>query len=200
MGKKIREEREQERESYYEKHQRQKLKYKLIALGILSGIVAVLAITSYNFYVLSTTVTPRGVPPGAGPLGGVNIHAGILTLIYGQRFDYSSLAYQLKSPYINFQKDNGETIHMFATNVTLGFFFNSLHIGLTDKCFIFPDKRQFCDDDKYTLKFFIDHKQVPNIVNYVIKNDDRILISYGDENQTQINEQLARLDSFNLIT
>ena len=200
MGKKDREERVKERESYVEKHQKQKLKYKLIALGIFGGIIAVLAISSYNFYELSTAVTPKGVPVGAGPLGGIHIHAGLLTMIYSQMFDYSTPAYQIKSPYISFQKDNGETVHILAANVTMGYLFDSLHIGLTDKCFIFPDKRQFCSDDKYTLKFYVNHKQVPSIHNYVPKDNDRILISYGNEDQAQINDQLARVDSFKLIT
>ena len=200
MGKKDREEREKVRESYVEKHQKQKMKYKLIALGIFGGVIAVLAISSYNFYELSTTVTPKGVHVGAGPLGGIHIHGGLLTMIYNQMFDYASPAYQLKSPYIHFEKDNGETVHMHAANVTLGFLFDSIHIGFTDKCFIFPDKRPFCSDDKYTLKFYINHHQVPSIRDYVFKQGDRILISYGNENETQINDQLARVDSFQLIT
>jgi hypothetical protein len=199
MGKKEREEREQERESFYEKRQKQQFKYKAIGIGVLAGVVAVLAISSYNFYELSTQVVPQGVPPGAGPLGNVNIQAGILTMIYGQQFDYSSTAYQVKNAYIDFEKENGETIHMHAANVTLGFLFNSLNIGLTDKCFTFPDKRAFCTDDKYSIKFFINHHQVQDISNYVIKQNDRILISYGNENSTQIDAQLAKLDSFTLI-
>jgi hypothetical protein len=199
MGKKEREEREQERESFYEKRQKQQFKYKAIGIGVLAGVVAVLAISSYNFYELSTQVVPQGVPPGAGPLGNVNVQAGILTMIYGQQFDYSSAAYQVKNAYIDFEKENGETIHMHAANVTLGFLFNSLNIGLTDNCFTFPDKRAFCTDDKYSLKFFINHHQVQDISNYVIKQNDRILISYGNENSTQIDAQLAKLDSFTLI-
>lgn len=199
MGKKEREEREQERESFYEKRQKQQFKYKAIGIGVLAGVVAVLAISSYNFYILSTQVVPQGVPPGAGQLGNVNIQAGILTMIYGQQFDYSSTAYQVKNAYIDFEKENGETIHMHAANVTLGFLYNSLNIGLTDNCFTFPDKRAFCTDDKYSLKFFINHHQVQDISNYVIKQNDRILISYGNENSTQIDAQLAKLDSFTLI-
>lgn len=199
MGKKEREEREQERESFYEKRQKQQFKYKAIGIGVLAGVVAVLAISSYNFYVLSTQVVPQGVPPGAGPLGNVNIQAGILTMIYGQQFDYSSTAYQVKNAYIDFEKENGETIHMHAANVTLGFLFNSLNIGLTDKCFTFPDKRTFCTDDKYSLKFFVNHHQLQDISNYVIKQNDRVLISYGNENATQIDNQLAQLDAFTLV-
>lgn len=200
MGKEKRDEREQERESFYQKRQKEQFKYKAIGLGVLAGIVAVLAISGYNFYELSSHVTAKGAPVGAGPLGAIHLHAGILTMIYGQQFDYSTPAYQIKSPYINFEKENGETIHLMASNVTLGYMFDTLKIGLTDKCFTFPDKRAFCTDDKYSLKFFIDHHQVPDIRNYVIKDNDRILISYGNENDTQINEQLSRVDGFKLIT
>jgi hypothetical protein len=200
MGKKERKEREQERESFYEKRQKQQFKYKAIGIGVLAGIVAVLGISSYNFYVLSSQVTPAGMPVGAGPLGGVHIHAGLLTMIYGQQFDYSSPAYQIKSRWIDFEKGNGETVHMHGANVTMGFLFDSLHIGLTDKCFTFPDKRTFCTNDKYSLKFFVNNHQLQDIRNFVFKDGYRILISYGNENSTQIDAQLARLDSFNLIT
>jgi len=198
MGKKEREEREQERESFYDKRQKQQFKYKAIGIGVLAGIIAVLGVSSYNFYELSSTVTPAGMPVGAGPLGGINIKAGLLTLIYGQQFDYSSPAYQVKSRYIDFEKGNGEIVHMHAANVTMSFLFDSLKIGLTDKCFTFPDKRSFCTDDKYSLKFFINHHQIEDIRNYVFKDGDRILISYGNENATQISNQLSGLDAFNL--
>ncbi|MDE1866518.1 MAG: protein-disulfide isomerase [Thaumarchaeota archaeon] len=200
MGKKEREVREQERESFYDKRQKQQFKYKAIGIGVLVGIIAVLAVSSYNFYILSTQVVQQGVPPGAGHLGGVNMRAGMLTMIFGQQFDYSSPAYQIKSRYIDFEKSNGETIHMHAANVTLGFLFNSLHIGITDKCFTFPDKRDFCTDDKYSLKFFVNHRQVQDITNYVIKDNDRVLISYGNENSTQIDAQLAKLDTFDITS
>ena len=200
MGKKDREERVQERESFYQKRQKAQFKNKAIAIGILAGIVAVLGISSYNFYELSTHVTPKGVPLGSGPLGGIHIHAGLLTMIYGQQFDFTSTAYQLKSPYIHFEKGNGETVHMHAANVTMGFLFDTLKIGLDDKCFTFPDKRAFCTNDKYTLKFFVNHHQVPDMKNYVFKEQDRLLISYGNENDTQIGDQLSRVDGLKLIS
>lgn len=200
MGKKDREERVQERETFYQKRQKAQFKNKAIAIGILAGIVAVLGISSYNFYELSSTVTPKGMPPGSGPLGGIHIHAGVLVMIYDQQFDFTSTAYQLKSPYIHFEKDNGETVHMHAANVTMGFLFGTLKIGLDDKCYTFPDARKFCTNDKYTLKFYVNHHQVPDLANYVFKDNDRMLISYGNENETQINAQLARVDGFKLIT
>ena len=63
------------------------------------------------------------------------------------------------------------------------------------KCFIFADGRQFCTNDDYSLKYFVNHKPVSDIRGYVIQEDDRILISYGDETEDEIEEQLAELDS-----
>lgn len=200
MGKKDREERVQERETFYQKRQKAQFKNKAIAIGILSGIIAVLAISSYNFYELSSHVTPAGMPLGSGPLGGIHIHAGLLVDIYNQQFDFTSTAYQLKSPYIHFEKGNGDTVHMHASNVTMGFLFDTLKIGLDDKCYTFPDTRAFCTNDKYTLKFYVNDHQVPDLKNYVFKDQDRMLISYGNENDTQIKEQLSKVDGFKLIT
>ena len=62
-------------------------------------------------------------------------------------------------------------------------------------CYIFPDNREFCTNDEYTLKFYINHEYVSDINKYVINNNDRILISYGNENTQQITNQLLELDS-----
>ena len=73
--------------------------------------------------------------------------------------------------------------------------FNSLNIGLSERCFIFADGRQFCTNDDYSLKYFINHEEVSDIRGYVIQEDDRILISYGGETEDEIEEQLKELDS-----
>ena len=51
------------------------------------------------------------------------------------------------------------------------------------------------DGEEYSLKFYINHDKVDDIRDYVIKDRDRILISYGNESQEQIDEQLIELDS-----
>ncbi|MGI0082597.1 MAG: protein-disulfide isomerase [Nitrosopumilaceae archaeon] len=193
MGKKSREEREQKRESYAEKRKREKRKFALIATGIIAGVAIVIGITSYIF-IQNMNVSP-GAPPGAGTLGDEHEHATIMVLIFGDQFDFSSTAFQVKNRYIHFENHNGETVHRHASGVPLGFLFDTLNIGLTDECYIFPDKREFCTNADYSLKFYINHRQVPSIRDYVLEDSDRILISYGNENATQIEDQLARVDS-----
>ena len=193
MGKKSREEREQKRESYAEKRIKEKRKFTLIAGGILAGVAIVIGITGYMFY--QNTYTAPDAPPGAGTLGDEHEHAAIKVMIFGDEFDFSSPAFQVKNRYIHFESHNGDTIHRHASGVTLGFLFKTLNIGLTEECYAFPDKREFCTNDDYSLKFYINHQNVPSILDFVLKDGDRILISYGNENSTQVEEQLARVDS-----
>ena len=197
MGKKIKEERAEKREKYSDKISREKLRFKLIAGGVIAGVVIILAITGYMFYqnTFAGKQNNLGGPPGAGKLGGEHEHAAMNVIIFGDKFDFSTPAYQVKSPYIHFESHNGDTVHRHAANVTMGYLFDSLKIKLTDDCYIFPDKREFCTNSDYSLKFFVNHQPIPSIRNFVLHQGDRILISYGNDNSTQINEQLARVDS-----
>ena len=193
MGKKSRIDRIEKRDSYATQRTKEKRKHTLIAIAVLSGIVAIVGVSAYNF--TNLTQSAPGAPPGAGKLGDEHEHASILVKIFGDKFDFSLPAYQVKSSWIHFEANDGNTIHRHSSGVALGYLFQTIKIGLDDKCFNFPDGRKFCTSEDYSLKFFVNHKPVPGITDLIIHNDDRILVSYGNENQTQIDAQLAELDS-----
>jgi len=54
---------------------------------------------------------------------------------------------------------------------------SSAQFHFDSQCF-FLDSRNFCTNDDYSLKFFIDGKQVHDIANYEIMKDDKMLIVY----------------------
>ena len=193
MGKKSRKEREIKRESFSSKRTAQKRTVTLKAAGILTVIAAISVYASYEFITMTGDVP--GAPENAGKLGGEHIHASMLVRIFGDKYDFSLPNYQIKSSWIHFEDQDGDTVHRHSSGVELEFLFNSLNIGLSEKCFIFADGRQFCTNDDYSLKYFVNHKPVSDIRGYVIQEDDRILISYGDETEDEIEEQLAELDS-----
>lgn len=198
MGKKSRIEREEKRDSFATQRTKEKRKHTLIAIAVISGIVAIIGISVYNFANLSESAP--GAPPGAGKLGDEHEHASILVRIFGDKFDFSLPAYQVKSSWIHFEAQDGNTIHRHSSGVTLGYLFQTIKIGLSDKCFIFPNGKEFCTNEDYSLKFYINHNPVPSITDLIIHNDDRILISYGNENQTQIDTQLAELDTLPILS
>ena len=193
MGKNRREKREEEREGFASKRTSQYRSRNLKALGILSMIGVIVAFACYEF-VTSTNNVP-GAPENAGKLGDEHIHTSLLVSIFGDKFDFSTPNYQVKTPWIHFENQDGDTIHRHSTGVELEFLFNSMKIATDENCFVFPDGRQFCTNEDYSLKFYINQQLVEDIRKYVIQEDDRILITYGNEDQLAIDKQLAELNA-----
>ncbi len=197
MGKKIRKEREDKRDSFATKRTKEKRKHSLIAIAVLSGIGVIVGISAYNFANLDQNAAIGG-PAGAGPLGSEHVHASMLVKLHGDTFDFAGPAYQIKSSWIHFEAQDGSTIHRHSTGVTLGFLFESIGIGLDDECYAFQGtggERVFCTNDDYSLKFYVNHQPVPSITEYIFEDGDKILISYGGETQEEIDSQLAQLDA-----
>jgi len=193
MGRKHREERREKREDFVAKRSQQKRKSTLLAVGILGLIGLIIGYASFTFVTMGTD-TP-GAPPGAGKLGDEHQHASMLVRIFGDKFDFSATTYQIKSSWIHFEESDGNTIHRHSSGVTLGYLFETLGIGIDENCYIFSDGREFCTNEDYSLKYYINNETVNNINDYVIQDDDRILISYGNETRAQITDQLNELTS-----
>ena len=193
MGKKTRERRRERREDFASKRTHQKRKSNLLAAGILGIIAVIVGFAIYTFIDMDTS--GPGVPEGAGKLGDEHEHASLLVRIFGDQFDFSTSTYQIKNSWIHFEESDGTTIHRHASGVPLGYLFDTLNIGITNECYNFPDGRQFCTNEDYSLKYFINHQRVSNISDYIFEDGDRILITYGSETPEQIEEQLIELDS-----
>jgi len=197
MGRKERREREAKRENYATKHSTEKRKNTLIAIAVLSVIAVIVGYSVYLF--LTMTETAPGGPENAGAMGSAHDHAGILVKIFGDTFEFSGPAFQIKSPWIHFEGRDGSTIHKHATGVTLGFLFDSLRIGLDDQCYVFPDGKSYCTNEDYTLKFFINEEQVSDIVDYEIDEGDKVLIIFGAETPEEIDGYLLQLENQGLV-
>ena len=193
MGRKNREERREKREDYAAKITKNKRKSNLMAAGILTLVALIIGYSGYVFVTMDADVP--GAPPGAGRLGGEHEHASLLVRIFDDKFDFAVPSYQIKSSWIHFEESDGTTIHRHASGVTLDYLFNSLNIGIDSECYSFPDGRQFCTNEDYSLKYYLNHQLVDDINDYVIQDDDRILITFGNETPEQIEEQLIELDS-----
>ena len=193
MGRKHREERRERREDFVAKRSQQKRKNTLLAVGILGLIGLIVGYASFTFVTMGTD-TP-GAPPGAGKLGDEHEHASVLVRIFGDKFDFAATTYQIKSSWIHFEESDGNTVHRHSSGVTLGYLFETLNIEINEDCYIFADGRQFCTNEDYSLKYFINGDRVNSIYNHVVQDDDRILISYGGETNEQVIAQLNELDS-----
>ncbi len=198
MGKKVRKEREERRDSFAAKRTKQKRKNSLIIAAVFSVIVVIVGISVYNF--ITSGGIGQGSPENAGSLGDEHVHASILTKIHGDNFDYSLPAYQIKSSWIHFEAQDGTTVHRHASGVTLEFLFNTVGIRLDDQCYIFPDERQFCTNEEFTLKYYVNGFQTDSINDLVIEDKSRILISYGNNDLDRIESELAELEKQTILS
>jgi len=197
MGRKERRDREQKRENYAAKYSAEKRKHTLIAIAVFA-VIAV--IVGYSVFLFATmTESAPGAPENAGAMGSDHTHTAIVANIFGDEFDFSAPAYQIKSPWTHFEGRDGSTIHKHATGVTLGYLFESLSLGLDDQCFVFQDGRSFCTNEDYSLKLFINGEQVPDIRDHEGVEDDRVLILYGAQTPEEIKAILLKLENQELI-
>ena len=68
-------------------------------------------------------------------------------------------------------------------------------MNVTDSCFTNDNGTKYCNNGKENLEFFVNGNKTKSIADYVFNDDDRILITYGKENTTEINRQLQELNN-----
>ncbi|MDH3277047.1 MAG: hypothetical protein OEL77_03135 [Nitrosopumilus sp.] len=130
---------------------------------------------------------------GVGKYGSDHAHAAIVVLVNGEQVNFGLPQFQLSSKYIHFENNNPYQIHLHATGVPLEMLFSSFGMKVTSDCIILNDERspegktgKFCTDHDQFLVFYLNGEQYyPDISQYVIKHNDRILISLGDGKSIQ---------------
>jgi len=144
-----------------------------------------------------------------GILGSQHIHADWKIYINGKTLDLSDKSHMERmrsnlpvSSFIHVDSDapapekTGDAIHMHAKGVPLWIFFNSIGMDFNKDCITLENKEKFCDDSNKKLKFFVNGKESNEFENYVFKDLDKLLISYGNENDEEIRTQLNSITDF----
>lgn len=144
-----------------------------------------------------------------GVLGSQHIHADWKIYVNGKvldgtvleslAMDMSKMDNKMTSSFIHLDKgasapeQTGDLIHMHATGVPLWIFFKSVGMDFSKDCLAMPNSQKFCNDDKNTLKFYVNGKPNSEWENYVFEDLDKILISYGSED---VSQQMSSITDF----
>ena len=137
---------------------------------------------------------------GVGEYGSDHAHAAIAVFINGEKLNFAHPQFQLTSKYIHFENHNPYLIHKHATNVPLEMLFSSFGMEVTPDCIILHDAidtNSFCASADQSLDFYVNGKKFSEISQYVLGHNDRILISYG--NQNSIPDYLEYLDTLKIF-
>lgn len=127
---------------------------------------------------------------GIGPLRSAHLHADVKVYINGKAIDFSQRKYQLAARFMHFEDGIGDIIHTHATGLTLGHLFKSLGMDFNSNCLIL-EGQAYCNSDGKILKFYVNGQPAIEFDNKVIKDLDKYLISYGNENEEEMQKQLS---------
>jgi len=119
-----------------------------------------------------------------GEFGSDHAHAAIVVIIDEKQVNFALPQFQVSSKYIHFENNNPYQIHKHATGVPLEMLFVS--IGMKDNCISNEPCIVYLNGERY----------YSDILQYEIKHNDRILISFGD---TENSKHLKYLESLKIF-
>ncbi len=158
--------------------------------------LVIVGIVGYGVYWALTT-------EGVGTLGSRHIHADFAIFLNGEEITPLPQQYYVLSPYVHIETGPGagSVIHIHATNVPLDMFFKSLGMKLTPECFEIGNDANYCSDGINTLKMSVKRKdgnwtQNSEYGKYIFQDLDKILITYGDETDEEIQMQQNNVTDF----
>ena len=137
-----------------------------------------------------------------GEYGSAHAHAALAVFANEEKINFGSPRFQVASKYIHFEDHNPYQIHMHAANVPLDMLFASIGMKVTPECIILnynsnnQTPSELCSDEQSLAVYVNGEKYYSDISEYVIKHNDRILISYGDTEH--LSSQLNYLESLKI--
>ena len=178
--------------SYFARGRKKRKQYLKIIVPVIAGIVG-LAI------VLAILFPGDNVAARYGDLGSAHEHAALLISLNGTDVDLAQQKYMVRSNYIHVESYNGTldgtTLHKHSSNVPLGEFLKSIRMDISNGCFVTDSNQRYCDTDKYKLKSYVNGNETNDIINYVLNDDDRILITYGNQNSSELDREFQKLNN-----
>lgn len=185
-----------------------KIDSKLIFL-IVGIVVAVGAGYGAYWYVTSqpsqsgSSSSLSSLSAPIGPLGSIHIHADLAVFLDGDEITPLQPKYYVRNQFVHVEAGvgPGTVIHMHATNVPLGFFLRSLGMNFNNECFRLDNGKEYCNEGDKSLKMFVKHaggqwEQNRQFHTYVFQDLDKILITYGNETDNQIQLQEDSVTDF----
>lgn len=126
----------------------------------------------------------------------VHLHADMRIIVEGNAIDLSQDRYQKDADGkelnegIHLHDGNGEVVHVHKAAMTVGDFLGSLSMALDKDCFT-VDATTKCATGANKVRFYLNGAENAEYGAYVVKDLDRILITYGSENDTALKTQVS---------
>lgn len=124
----------------------------------------------------------------------INYEANFLIFTNGTRRIFTDSMYHNLSGDVYIKGGNPSSVIVKKTGITWKDFFKTLPMSLNYECLVTGTGQTFCSDNAFTLKFYINGVKTDGALDRVIKDKDRLIISFGNESQEEIKNQLKQAE------
>ena len=136
----------------------------------------------------------------------VHVHANFALFLDGQQFDFTKAEFMSIEPceissdtvpnvyahgesidlrdVIHLHDGNGGTIHVHAPDLRYHDFFASLKMRFEDGSFTDHEGNIYEDNDEKHFRFFVNNEEVETLAESLIRDLDRVLITYGPRDRS----------------
>ena len=177
----------------------------MIIIPIIAAVIAVLAITGTRY---SSELNKFGT------VGSAHEHAAFIINVNGTPIDFSQPQYQVKSRLIHVEGGDGFTLHRHTDRVPFGEFLRSENMNLEDSCFSITEgttdqqgqpqeqQQEYCTNGTESLRAYVNGKELESpasLGDYILRDDDRILLIYGNQTADQLAQALSELEQIPIL-
>jgi hypothetical protein len=187
--------------SYLDASKKKRQKYLIIIIPIIAAMVAILAISATRY---SSEINKFGT------VGSAHEHAAFIINVNGTPIDFSQPQYQVQSRLIHVEGGDGFTLHRHTDRVPFGEFLRSENMNIEDSCFSITgetsnqqeQQQEYCSNGTEELRAFVNGEELESpstLDSYILKDDDRILLIYGDQTADQLSQSLSALEEVPIL-
>ena len=161
-------------------------------LEIRIGLILILlALLGWGFFLYQDQTT---VPHS----NEVHVHADWLMVINDQPVDltgdtYQSFSGDVKMADFHLHDNEDNVLHRHDDGLTLGMFLESIGFSLTNTCLTTDTNETFCEDTDHALALYVNGVRKKSPPNYVIEEEDQVLLYYGARDQALVDKYLGQI-------
>jgi len=120
----------------------------------------------------------------------VEYHAYFAIFTHGTFRVFTAPMYHNLSPEVFIQAESPNTVRVQKTGVTWDDFFKTLPFSVTKDCLTTGTQQVFCTGKNGTLSFYLNGIKDEHALDQMIKDGDRLLITFGNESEDVIKKQI----------
>ncbi len=160
------------------------------------GLFVLLGAIGIGWYVQSKppqTSRPEPLPTVDEQPAVVDSRAAFAIFTNGIFRVFTAAMYHRRSGDVYIEETNPNIIKIKKAGVTWDDFFKTLPFTLTHECLTTGTKETFCTNANKTLRFYLNGVLKTTVLDGVIHHSDKLLVSYGNEEEPIISQQLKKI-------